>query len=64
MTHGDDIAAALGGAVLSIITAVTFASILEVILFAFLGGFCGVFAKKTGEAIWHYVSNFFKNKCK
>lgn len=64
MTHGDDIAAAMGGVIMSVITAVTFGGIVEVILFAMLGGFAGVFAKKTAEGIWNLGVNFFKNRKK
>jgi len=62
MKHGDDIAAAVGGIVLAIYGQLSFSSTLETIVYAFLGGFIGIFAKKLGESIWYAIFPSKENK--
>jgi len=53
MGNGDDIAAGIGGSLMSILGAVTLRSIAEMALLAFVGGFIGILAKKMGEWCWN-----------
>lgn len=50
---GDDIAAGIGGSLLAAVTSITMENTMSVMFFACIGGFAGVFAKKSGELIWN-----------
>jgi hypothetical protein len=60
MTQGDDIAAAVGGAITSVTCYITIGKVAETAILAGVGGIVGMFAKKSVEWAWSWL----KKKCK
>lgn len=62
MRDTDNIAAATGGILGAVFSSITTAEIVEVVVFAFLGGFVGVFAKNIGTSIWTFLCEKLKKR--
>ena len=60
MIEGDDIAAALGGALTSVMCYITIGKVAETAILAGVGGIVGMFAKKSVEWAWHAIKTWRK----